>query len=162
MKAQHSYSDTEIAHFVLGLDLGDQGRAIEALLAHDDAAAARALKWEAYLLGIVDALPPLAPPDTVLPRVQQTLGMSVDGTQAAVHGRLQDASGSGWEQTSARSGWFPRLDLRIFRKRRVVLAAIAAALILGAATVVLWAYSHPPIPAVVHEAVQLPPTASPD
>lgn len=83
MKPQRSYSDPEIACYVLGLDLPEQAQGIQALLAHDDAAAARALKWEAYLLGIVDALPVTPPPDEILEQIQQTLGMTFEAPAPA-------------------------------------------------------------------------------
>ena len=73
-----SYSDDEIARYVLGLDMPDRVADIQSRLAHDDAAAARALKWEAYFLGIVDALPVQPPPDAVLERIRQSLGMERD------------------------------------------------------------------------------------
>jgi len=91
MKPQRSYSDPEIACYVLGLDLPDQAEGIQALLARDDAAAARALKWEAYLLGIVDALPATRPPDEILERIQQTLGMTFEpAAPAPVLGESRD------------------------------------------------------------------------
>src|SRR5690606_3910094 len=73
-----SFSDDEIARYVLGLDMPDRVAEIQSRLAHDDAAAARALKWEAYFLGIVDALPAQPPSDAVLDRIRQSLGMEMD------------------------------------------------------------------------------------
>ncbi|MGB7525002.1 MAG: hypothetical protein WA923_11790, partial [Castellaniella sp.] len=73
-----SYSDDEVARYVLGLDMPDRVADIQARLAHDDAAAARALKWEAYFLGIVDALPAQPAPDAVLDRIRQSLGMEME------------------------------------------------------------------------------------
>ncbi|WP_322994834.1 hypothetical protein [Castellaniella sp.] len=75
MKSHRAYSDHEIACYVLGLDMHHQTQDIQARLAHDDAAAARALKWEAYFLGIVDGLTPSAPPPELLMQIQATLGM---------------------------------------------------------------------------------------
>jgi anti-sigma-K factor RskA len=93
MKQQRSYSDPEIACYVLGLDLPEQAQGIQALLAHDDAAAARALKWEAYLLSIVDALPATPPPDEVLQKIEQTLGMTFEApTPAPVLGESRTRS----------------------------------------------------------------------
>jgi len=73
-----SFSDNEIARYVLGLDMPDRVAEIQSRLAHDDAAAARALKWEAYFLGIVDALPAQPPSDAVLDRIRQSLGMELE------------------------------------------------------------------------------------
>ena len=75
MKQHRSYSDHEIACYVLGLDMPEHAGDIQARLAHDDAAAACALKWEAYFLGIVDALPPAPPPEALLMQIRTTLGM---------------------------------------------------------------------------------------
>lgn len=82
MKPHRSYSDHEIACYVLGLDAAERTQAIQARLATDDAAAARALKWEAYFLSIVDALPPSPPPPALLAQIQSTLGMQAFSTTA--------------------------------------------------------------------------------
>ena len=104
MKPQRSYSDPEIALYVLGLDLPEQAQGIQALLAHDDAAAARALKWEAYLLSIVDALPVTPPPDEILGQIEQTLGMTFEAPVAApVLGESRTRPGSSAGETGQAS-----------------------------------------------------------
>lgn len=75
MKSPRTYTDLEIARYVLGLYMPEQSRQVQKRLALDDAAAACALKWEAYFLDIVDALPPAPVSDTVLLRIEQSLGM---------------------------------------------------------------------------------------
>lgn len=88
MKAPRSYSDAEIAHYVLGLTLpAEQERDLQDQLAHDDAAAARALKWEAYLLAIVDALPPSPPPPALEQRIRSSLGMNDDAPDRPLYAR---------------------------------------------------------------------------
>lgn len=76
MKDRRSYDDREIARYVLGLYDETQSNNIQQCLARDNAAAARALKWEAYFLGIVDALPQSVPPPALLAQIEETLGMA--------------------------------------------------------------------------------------
>lgn len=83
MKSHRSYSDHEIARYVLGLDMGLHAQEIQERLARDNAAAARALKWEAYFLDIVDALPPSPPPPSVLAQLEASLGMEPSPPQSA-------------------------------------------------------------------------------
>jgi hypothetical protein len=134
MKSHRSYTDHEIARYVLGVEMPGQARDIQASLAHDDASAARALKWEAYLLSIVDALPPSPPPYELLEQIRATLGMAdlvanadpVPGEACALRdaGASREAAGAG------------RPRRRLNRKRLLVgigigvlLAALAALVI---------------------------------
>jgi anti-sigma-K factor RskA len=140
MKAHRSYSDHEIARYVLGLDMAEHTGEIQARLARDDAAAARALKWEAYFLDIVDALPASPPPPSVLASIQATLGMEDEPVQAdarpraSAAGPAQDGPAADApdapERPAARR---PRLSVR-----RVLLAAGAVAVV---AIVVLLAWA---------------------
>lgn len=78
-KPLRSYSDHEIANYVLGIDLPKNiSEGIQYKLAADDAAAARALKWEAYFLSLVDGLEPLKPAADNLENIQKTLNISID------------------------------------------------------------------------------------
>ncbi|MGB3835126.1 hypothetical protein [Castellaniella sp.] len=83
MKSHRPYSDHEIARYVLGLDMGPHTQEIQARLARDNAAAARALKWETYFLDIVDALPASPPPPSVLAQLEASLSMEPYPPQAA-------------------------------------------------------------------------------
>lgn len=164
MKSPRSYSDPEIARYVLGLDMPERTPGIQALLAHNDAAAARALKWEAYLLGIVDALPRATPPETLLLHIQQTLGMTFDAplpsSADAVLGdtREQDPAGTQPSTPRARStAWFAHLHWPFGKpkmSRRALAASIAAAVIvIVIAGVLISANLHAVHPTVVHETV---------
>src|SRR3546814_4620529 len=66
--------DDVIAEYALGLSSPEVSGQIQARLSHDDAAAACALKWETYLLGISDSLKPVPPPPELLAQVQKALG----------------------------------------------------------------------------------------
>lgn len=66
--------DNLIAEYTLGLSSPEQARQIQARLSRDDAAAACALKWETYLLGISDSLEPVEPPPELFAQVQKALG----------------------------------------------------------------------------------------
>ncbi|CDM24268.1 hypothetical protein BN940_09031 [Castellaniella defragrans 65Phen] len=135
-----SYSDDEIARYVLGLDMPDRVADIQSRLAHDDAAAARALKWEAYFLGIVDALPVQPPPDAVLERIRQSLGMERDEPPV-----LGEARASGAAPRAAAGDEPPRRTRRVPRLRRGRLAlAIGIGVALCLATLALWAGLRPP------------------
>ncbi len=74
MKPAQNFSDYDIACYVIGIDKPEVDHYIQAHLASDDAAAARALKWEAYFLDLVDALPKAQPPAEILLALEQSLG----------------------------------------------------------------------------------------
>ena len=151
----HSYSDEEIARYVLGLDMPDRVADIQARLARDDAAAARALKWEAYFLGIVDALPAQPAPDAVLDRICHSLGMTltdppVMGETRAAEPAPRQAPAQESPRRPARRGGRPRL-----RRGRLALAA-GAVVILCLAALALWAgLQPPPAGTLVQQPVQL-------
>ncbi|MHA3902754.1 hypothetical protein ACTPOE_04080 [Castellaniella sp. WN] len=155
MKSSYpSYSDDEIARYVLGLDMPDRVADIQSRLAHDDAAAARALKWEAYFLGIVDALPVQPPPDAVLDRIRQSLGMEMEeppvmGEIRASGAEPRPASGDG-RQPPGRE----RRGARLRRGRVAMALGIVVALCLAA--LALWASLRPtPTGTVVQQPVHL-------
>ncbi|CAM5222234.1 hypothetical protein CDEF62S_01070 [Castellaniella defragrans] len=163
MTAPRSYSDPEIARYVLGLDMPDHGQGIQALLAHDDAAAARALKWEAYLLNIVDALPMVAPPDTLMPRIQQTLGMTFEAAEpsASVLGETRERPASK-QARGAHASWTTwlrqvpiPLPEGLKRPSRKVLAWSAAAGIVIVALIVILVLAnlHTPLKTTVQQVV---------
>ncbi|MGA0584940.1 MAG: hypothetical protein ACO2ER_13680, partial [Castellaniella sp.] len=140
MKPLRSYSDDEIARYVLGLDMPDRVADIQSRLAHDNAAAARALKWEAYFLGIVDALPAQPAPDAVLDRIRQSLGMEMD--EPPVMGDL--VAGDDAPRPAAVDGSRHRRAQRGVRLRRSrVAAALGIALVLSLAALALWAGLRP-------------------
>lgn len=66
--------DRSIAEYVLGLSPSSDMAQIQDILSRHDPAAACALKWEAYLLGICDSMVPIAPPPTLFGRIQDALG----------------------------------------------------------------------------------------
>ncbi|HET8596279.1 MAG TPA: hypothetical protein VFM22_00805 [Castellaniella sp.] len=146
MKAHRSYSDHEIARYVLGLDMAEHTREIQARLARDDAAAARALKWEAYFLDIVDALPGSPPPPSVLASIQATLGMEDEPVlgdarpRASAAGPAQDGPAPDAPQTPAPRRRAPRR--RRLSKRRVLLAA-GAVVVVATAVLLAWAALRP-------------------
>ena len=152
-----SYSDDEIARYVLGLDMPERVADIQARLARDDAAAARALKWETYFLGIVDALPRQPAPDAVLDRICQSLGMSLQDAPVMGESRRDDASAGATSvtpQTAARrrgqTGRRPQL-----RRGRLILAA-GAAVVLVVVALAIWAGLRPPPAAsIVQQSIQL-------
>lgn len=146
-----SYSDDEIARYVLGLDMPDRVADIQSRLAHDDAAAARALKWEAYFLGIVDALPAQPAPDAVLDRIRQSLGMETE--EPPVMGEAR-APGADPRPTPGDGAPPRRRGPRLRRGRVAVALGIAVALCLAA--LVLWASLRPtPAGTVVQHPVHL-------
>lgn len=77
-KQYRSYSDHEIANYVLGIELPEtQAKGIQHNLASDNAAAARALKWEAYFLSMVDGLEPINPKVDNLEKIQTSLNIKI-------------------------------------------------------------------------------------
>lgn len=153
MKPLRSYSDDEIARYVLGLDMPDRVADIQSRLAHDNAAAARALKWEAYFLGIVDALPAQPVPDAVLERIRQSLGMEMD--EPPVMG--ESATDSAAQRPTAVDGSRHRRTQRGVRLRRGrVAAALGIAVVLCLVALALWAGLRPtPVGTVVQQPVHL-------
>lgn len=77
-KPYRSYSDHEIANYVLGIELSaNTTHGIQHNLAIDNAAAAKALKWEAYFLSLTDGLKKQQPPEDILQNIQNTLGITI-------------------------------------------------------------------------------------
>jgi anti-sigma-K factor RskA len=66
--------DMRIAEYTLGLSPAREIAGIQEVLSRSDPAAACALKWEAYLLGICDSMAPVAPPADLFARIQDALG----------------------------------------------------------------------------------------
>jgi anti-sigma-K factor RskA len=154
MKPLRSYSDDEIARYVLGLDMPDRVADIQSRLAHDDAAAARALKWEAYFLGIVDALPAQPAPDAVLDRIRQSLGMEMEETPVMGETRTAEAAPPRTASENASPRRRARRGPRLRRGRVVLVLGIGVALCLVA--VAIWASLRPaPAGTVVRHPVQL-------
>ena len=153
MKSHASYSDQEIARYVLGLDMPERVADIQARLARDDAAAARALKWEAYFLGIVDALPPQPAPDAVLDRIRQSLGMEDLPVVGDARTTSADAHGAGARDAAGRK---PRRGGRPQLRRGRLAIVLGAVVVLCLAGLALWASLQPP-PAgqTVQQPVQL-------
>jgi len=159
MKSARSYSDHEIACYVLGLDGPDQARDIQARLAQDDVAAACALKWETCFLSIVDALPPAPPPDELLLRIRASLDMEdapivgdarsrPPGAGAASPPAADDPA-PGDRAARRRRRTHPRLN-------RSRLALVAAAVVLSCvAVLVVWASLRPTTSRMVQQSVQL-------
>lgn len=149
MTHHRSYSDHEIANYVLGVEMPDHAIHIQARLARDDAAAARALKWEAYFLGIVDALPPSPPPAELLAQIQATLGMD----HTAVMGESRRSSPrSPRADDDATSTDQSDAPARRFRKQlstRRLLLAIGVGVAILAGGVLVWASLKPPPPSTV-------------
>uniref|UniRef100_UPI00333F52D5 hypothetical protein n=1 Tax=Castellaniella defragrans TaxID=75697 RepID=UPI00333F52D5 len=119
-----AYTDLEIAEYVLGLAAPGDTAGIQAWLAQDNAAAACALKWEAYLLDIADDLPGEPPAPGLYTRIQNSLGFAALADDAAIvfEGRAIRAN-------HPRRG--RRSPLRRLRRGRIVaVAAILAALVL--------------------------------
>ena len=167
MKPQRSYSDPEIARYVLGLDMAEQAQDIQALLAHDDAAAARALKWEAYLLAIVDALPPTAPPDTLLPQIQQTLGMTFKVPEpAAVLGEARERprAARGLHEPVPWMGWLQKIPkipvpqaLRHPTRKATIIGVAGAVVVIALLALATWASLRTTPTSVVHQVVPTQP-----
>lgn len=153
MKSHRSYSDHEIACYVLGLDMPEHARDIQSRLAQDDAAAARALKWEAYFLGIVDALQPAPPPADVLTRIHSTLG--IEAVPAAEDPRLtpphqDDQADTGSSKSRDRSAEHP---WKIGRRQIAII--VAACVVAGLAALIIGANLHHTDSKVVRQPVQL-------
>lgn len=66
--------DCRIAEYVLGLSPANDAVQIQDMLSRSDPAAACALKWEAYLLGICDSMVPIAPPPDLFDQIRDALG----------------------------------------------------------------------------------------
>lgn len=155
MKSHRSYSDHEIGCYVLGLDMPEHTQDIQARLAQDDAAAARALKWEAYFLGIVDGLPPAPPPAAVIARIQATLGIQDETPteDARPTPERPDESGvAAAEPSPSRAKAYRR---KIGRHPIAIIAAACVAA--GLAALVIGASLHHTTSQVVQQPVQLQP-----
>lgn len=86
MKSTHHMDqDRRIAEYVLGLSPSSDVAQIQGILSRNDPAAACALKWEAYLLGICDSMVPIAPPPTLFGRIQEALGHQTPVTTLPRH-----------------------------------------------------------------------------
>ncbi|MGB6006951.1 hypothetical protein [Castellaniella sp.] len=142
MKQHRSYSDHEIACYVLGLDMPEHAGDIQARLARDDAAAACALKWEAYFLGIADALPPAAPPAALLMQIQATLGMEDTPIVAEPRQPRQAADEPEHDATAAAEPAMPHRVRRLSWRR--VLAAIGIVAAVAVIALLTWASLKPP------------------
>ncbi|WP_322998924.1 hypothetical protein [Castellaniella sp.] len=151
MKQHRSYSDHEIACYVLGLDMPGHANDLQARLAHDDAAAACALKWEACFLGIVDALPPAEPPEALLLQIQATLGM--EDMPITAEPRLPQQTAEPDDKTAGRQA--TRRRVRRLSWRRVSIAiGIGVAVVLIA--LLTWASLRPaPTGTLVQQPLQL-------
>ncbi|MER1968127.1 hypothetical protein [Castellaniella sp. GW247-6E4] len=147
MKApSRAYTDLDIAECVLGLTPPEDTAAIQAWLAQDDAAAACALKWEAYLLDIADELPGLPPAPELQARIQASLGFAAASDDAPVifEGRTVAA-------TRARH----KRPTRLRRGRVAAVAAVLATLAL--ATVIGMALLRPAPQKATERTLQLTP-----
>ncbi|MFT0531657.1 hypothetical protein ACMHYJ_02325 [Castellaniella hirudinis] len=152
MKSHRAYSDHEIACYVLGLDMREQAQDIQARLARDDAAAARALKWEAYFLDIVDGLPASPPPPELLTRVQNSLGMeyiAFPGETRPGHQPEAGTAASPPAEDHKPRGRSPRP-----RKRLMITAGLCVAT--GLLVLLTWASLRPTPSTVLQQDIQLP------
>ncbi|WP_269498657.1 hypothetical protein [Castellaniella sp. S9] len=117
-----THTDLDVAEYVLGLAAADDTAEIQAWLARDNAAAACALKWEAYLLGIADDLPGEVPAPALRARIHASLGFTqTDGVSIISERRAPRAEPS--RRTSGR-----RRPVRLRRGRVAAVAAAAVAL----------------------------------
>lgn len=156
MKAPRPYSDMEIACYVLGLDMAEDTAGIQTLLAHEDAAAARALKWEAYLLDIVDALPPSMPSEATLQRIEQTLGMTLAEASPALSAPGMPAAPLMTDPGRTEKTGTSMRRARMLRRLRLagVITTLIVALLAG---IVLWAIMRTTPSTVVEQSINLPP-----
>lgn len=150
MKHPRAYNDLEIARYVLGLDVPEQSRNVQKRLAKDDAAAARALKWEAYFLDIVDALPPAPVPETLLSRIEGTLGML---DQPITGEKRTDQQYTDIAEPAAGSAGRRKAKGRI-NTRRLTLAA-SAGIAVCAALILAWALLRPIPVEIIQEPVTI-------
>ncbi len=67
--------DVRVAEYICGLLSPAESAQVHALLARDDEALAIGLQWEAELLSLVDALPPVSPPASLRERLQRSLNI---------------------------------------------------------------------------------------
>lgn len=155
MKSHRAYSDHEIACYVLGLDMHNQALEIQARLAHDDAAAARALKWEAYFLGIVDGLAPSAPPPALMRQIQATLGMEHIPIMAGDHPPVDKPADPQYatDDTEKASSQKPHWGTES-RRRLVITAGLCAAA--GLLVFLAWASLRPTASTMIQQDIQLP------
>ncbi|MFA5663423.1 hypothetical protein [Castellaniella sp.] len=167
MKTSRNFTDHEIACYVLGIEISVPRSEIENALAHDNAAAARALKWEAYFLGIVDVLPRQTPDGTVLAQIESTLGMRAlpDGVPPSPMGSvLRQVPGTPGRNADPnatdahperRAGRAVRQRLASWlRRRRLPLAIVL--LVLGAVLLlVIWAGTRDVPSTMVSETIRL-------
>lgn len=72
-RSEPQEKNLRIAEYVCGLLKPEEHAEVHVLLSRDDAALAEALAWEAALLALVDALPPVPPEPAVRERLQRTL-----------------------------------------------------------------------------------------
>lgn len=156
MTASRSYSDQEIAHYVLSPDGAEQAENIEALLAHDDAAATRALKWEAHLLGIVDTLPPVQPPETLWASIQNTLGLDGDALATnSVPGERKARGVAGPTTPGWRTAWSARLRRLRRPSARLVIALAAIVAVVIIVGILVWASLRPIQTSMTHQTVNV-------
>ncbi|MFA7438414.1 hypothetical protein [Castellaniella sp.] len=168
MKARRNFTDHEIACYVLGIERAIPRQEVEDALAHDNAAAARALKWEAYFLGIVDALPPCAPDETLFAQIESTLGMqgltpgspspapaatSRPGMGPDGHGAYQDMNAGADAPSPGQRRARRRLASWLRRWRLPV--ALALLVLAGVLLLVVWAGLREVPSTMVSEAVHL-------
>ena len=75
MKNEHSsHQSILLAEYTLGLLDAEEAQRAQSLLEASDQAVIAALKWESRFLELVDCLPPVSPPATLLANLQATLG----------------------------------------------------------------------------------------
>ncbi len=148
--SSQSYTDLDVAEYVIGLTAPDDAHAIQDWLAKDDAAAACALKWEAYLLGIADAVPREAPTADLYARIQASLGFTAEADAATIVHEGRQVRAERPRDASAR-----RRPGRLRRGRVAAAAAVLAAVILSGVLGV--ALLRPAEPQATEQSVQLTP-----
>lgn len=131
----HPYTELDIAEYVLGVSTPDDSAAIQGWLARDDAAAACALKWEAYLLDIAGTLPDEAPSPLLHARIQGTLGFAgVPNVETIFHeGREAHHERPQPATARRRRRAAPRLRRGRVAAAAAVLAAVILSVVLGVA-----------------------------